>query len=143
MVLVIEDDDDLRETLCAVLNAEGYLTAAAPNGQAALELLETGELPALIILDLMMPVMNGWGFRERQLADSRIASIPVLVMTAASGLDESVISATNFARKPIEIGELLDRVARCLSGDFDNAPKTVPNGVVVADLDTSDSPRPS
>jgi CheY-like chemotaxis protein len=82
VVLVVDDDDDLRRTLCDVLTDEGFETVGVPDGAAALAYLERSPLPAAILLDLMMPNMDGWMFRERQLGDPRLAKIPVVVMTA-------------------------------------------------------------
>src|SRR5262245_22499124 len=81
-ILIVDDDSDLRETIREVLDDEGYETAAAGNGAEALAWLREAPLPALILLDLMMPLMDGWRFREEQLKDDRIAAIPVIVMTA-------------------------------------------------------------
>lgn len=143
-VMVIEDDDDLRAELCRVLADEGYATSSAPNGQEALALLEKRERPDLIVLDLMMPVMNGWQFRERQLGDARLASIPVLVMTAAAGLDKSVIDATDFALKPIALEDFIERVRHFAGAtEFDHEPKTTrDDGIVMAELALGDSPPP-
>src|SRR5438445_2937812 len=113
-VLVVEDDDDLREVICRVLLDEGYETRAARNGQHALDMLEDEPLPGVILLDLMMPTMNGWAFRARQEANPRLAPIPVVVMTAAAQLDDAAIGGTDFVRKPVRIEDLLDRVRKYL-----------------------------
>jgi CheY-like chemotaxis protein len=82
-ILVVEDDGDLREGLLIVLRHEGHRVVAAADGlDAWQELHEAQELPELLILDLMMPRMDGQTFRERQLAQPRLASIPTLVITA-------------------------------------------------------------
>src|SRR5688572_11356455 len=72
-VLVVEDDREQRETLCAMLDLEGFRHAEAANGREALDYLEGFPAPCLVLLDLDMPVMNGWDFRARQLADERLA----------------------------------------------------------------------
>ena len=82
IVLVVEDDVDLRDSLCAVLRDQGYTTAVASNGLEALSYLAQNPRPCVIVLDLMMPVMSGLEFRKRQLADVTLASIPTLVMSA-------------------------------------------------------------
>src|ERR687888_179468 len=79
-VLVVDDDRDLRELLGAVLSSAGYEVLMAENGAAALSVLRTA-LPDLIILDLMMPVMNGWQFREAQCALPDYARIPVVCLS--------------------------------------------------------------
>ena len=126
IVLVVEDDDDLRNAICQVLDDEGIATATAANGAEALALLEHGERPSLILLDLMMPVMNGWAFRAKQEADLRFSSIPVIVMTAAARLDDAAIVGTDLVRKPIRLEDLVERVRAVLGpNEFDSAPKTV------------------
>lgn len=104
-ILVVEDDSDLADALAEVLTEEGYRVMYARDGAAALELL-AGEIPDLILLDLMMPGMNGWAFRERQLQDSRLRGIPVLVLTALDH-PERGIDADGFIRKPISLDGLL------------------------------------
>jgi CheY-like chemotaxis protein len=81
-IMVIEDDPDFREALIACLEQERYDVVAATDGRAGLELLKWGVVPRVILLDLMMPVMDGWEFRRHQLADTALASIPVIVMSA-------------------------------------------------------------
>lgn len=101
-ILLIEDDDSIREITQELLESEGYGVATAANGQAALEKLKAMEtLPCLILLDLMMPVMDGWQFMEKKRVDARLNSIPVV---AFSALEERKISAArtdDVIRKPI------------------------------------------
>ena len=80
-VLIVEDDADVRDMLQTLLRAHGYTTAVAVNGREALMAAEERP-PCLILLDLMMPVMTGWEFRERQLAESSIAAVPVVCLSA-------------------------------------------------------------
>jgi len=83
-VLVVDDDMDIRECVCEALQEEGYDVVQAANGAEALNCLHAAasEAPSLIILDLMMPVMDGWEFRDQQLLDATLAEIPVIVMPA-------------------------------------------------------------
>jgi CheY-like chemotaxis protein len=81
-IMVIEDDPDFREALISCLEHEQFDVVAATNGRAGLELLKWGVVPRVILLDLMMPVMDGWEFRRHQLADTALAPIPVIVMSA-------------------------------------------------------------
>jgi CheY-like chemotaxis protein len=111
-IIVVDDDTDLRETLGELLVEEGYDARLFDNGQAALEYLRDGDHPALILLDLMMPVMNGWQFRQAQLSDEKLREIPVVVMTASRGLESAPITAHEILYKPIGLGELIDAVAR-------------------------------
>ncbi len=110
-VLVVDDEPDIRSILCDVLENEGYVVCGAGNGREALELLRSGERPSLILLDLMMPVMDGWSFLRALRNDEQLAEIPVLVVSASADLgipDE----ASAFVPKPIDLGELSETVAR-------------------------------
>jgi CheY-like chemotaxis protein len=111
-ILVVDDDNDLRETLGELLTEEGYEAVLFGNGRSALEFLRDGGEPRLILLDLMMPEMNGWQFREEQLKDERLRDIPVVVMTAGRGFDLSPVTAREVLFKPIGLGQLLDAVER-------------------------------
>jgi DNA-binding response OmpR family regulator len=137
IILVVEDDDDLRRAICTALLQEGFVAREAQNGLAALLILQEDRLPDLIILDLIMPTMNGWAFRAQQEMDARLAHIPVIVMNAAP-LERVASIASDLVRKPVDVFELLERVrahfvARDLADD-------VPNGVISAPLDIGDSP---
>ncbi len=113
-MLLVEDDPDIREAITEILRDEGYRVLGAEHGRQALDLLREGARPALILLDLMMPVMNGWQFREAQKADASLAPIPVVVISAdAAAAREAVhIGASAFLQKPIDLDELLGTVAR-------------------------------
>lgn len=108
-VLVVEDDLDIRESLEQILEIEGYHPLVAENGQAAVDLLEHGERPCLILLDLMMPVMSGWEFLRIQKENTLIATIPVVVVSAAGDKAKST-NANGFIKKPIELDSLLEVV---------------------------------
>ena len=111
-ILVVDDDTDLRETLGELLEDEGYDAHLCENGRVALDRLRQGERPALILLDLMMPEMNGWQFREEQLRDERFAGIPVIVMTASRGFEGHPITASEILYKPVGLGDLIEAVER-------------------------------
>ena len=109
-VLVVEDDNDLRESICAVLTDAGYTSWAAENGEVALERART-ERPCVILLDLMMPIMNGWEFRSEQLRDPELSSIPVIIMTADGRASEKAHSLhADYLKKPITLDALLHLV---------------------------------
>src|SRR4051812_33573838 len=112
-VLVVDDDEDIRESLREVLEAERYTVRTATDGQDALAVLaEAAWRPCLILLDLMMPVMNGWEFLKVLKADACLAAIPVVVLSASSS---TVEAATVILRKPIALDTLLDVVrAHCV-----------------------------
>src|SRR5579864_4782070 len=118
-VLVIEDEPTIRDTLEEALRSVGYVVTTASNGSTALALLD-GVTPDVILLDLMMPVMDGFAFRARQLLSTRLARIPVIVLSATHEL-ESAASALRphaFLRKPFDLDIMLDRVATaCLAAD--------------------------
>jgi CheY-like chemotaxis protein len=113
-ILVIEDDDDLRRVLADSLRLEGYGVAEAAHGRVAVDYLESRELPRVILLDLMMPVMNGWEFRDAQARDPRLASIPVVVITADNSAVHQAARAgvAGCLLKPLEFPELLSYVGR-------------------------------
>ena len=107
IVMVVDDDTDLRDTLCDVLEGAGHSTRAARNGDEALRMLRADPAVDLVVLDLMMPVMSGWEFRREQLADPALAGIPVVVMTAAADLVKSPIAAAQVLAKPVTMKVLL------------------------------------
>jgi CheY-like chemotaxis protein len=116
-VLIVEDDPDTREMLGKFLELEGFQVETAANGQQALEKLDGGMTPGVIVLDLMMPVMDGWEFRRRQLQDGRLASIPTIVVSAAGRDRMSQVTADAYLAKPIDMDELLSRVSEfCNAG---------------------------
>ncbi len=83
-ILLIDDDPDTREQLAEILSEAGYLVATARNGLEGLEKLKTDCAPCVILLDLMMPVMNGWQFRAKQLSEPKLARLPVIVLSATT-----------------------------------------------------------
>jgi CheY-like chemotaxis protein len=85
-VLIVEDDADIRESLVILLGSRGYTVVRVEDGAEAIHQLESGLDPCLIILDLMLPVMSGWEFRERQLKVTRWAKIPVVILSGADNL---------------------------------------------------------
>jgi signal transduction histidine kinase len=96
------------------LNDEGYVATVADDGEAALDLLAADELPDLILLDLRMPGMNGWQFRTAQRRDSRLATIPVVAISADGSAQAAAISADAFLSKPLETAGLLTTIERVL-----------------------------
>ncbi len=114
LVLVVEDDADIREALMDSLRESGCEVAGASNGVAALRYLATAQpLPCLILLDLMMPVMDGRAFRETQLQDPRIAHIPVVVLSAYRDVQASAekLGAAAVLRKPPEMADVMSAIA--------------------------------
>ena len=114
-ILLVEDEADLRETLAELLQAEGYRVDTATNGREALDRLQEADLPGLIILDLMMPVMTGWKFLEEQQQDPLLAHVPVVVLTAVANLPGmQVPGAVACFRKPVDLAAFLSTLGRYL-----------------------------
>jgi CheY-like chemotaxis protein len=118
-ILLVEDDADLRESLCRVLEDAGYEVDGVRNGQEALEYLRREQPPCVVLLDLMMPVMTGWEFRDVQRRDPALSDIPVVILTA-DGRAQSKADALGvgkYLRKPVQLEELLGMVHsfRCTS----------------------------
>ena len=113
-VLIVENDQAILEGLADLLRDEGYDVETASNGAQALAFLRAGRAPAIILLDLMMPVMDGWRFREAQLRDPSIAGTPVVVLSAMDrcGMQASDLQAVAYVDKPINFTRLLDVIAR-------------------------------
>src|SRR4029079_4864717 len=103
-VMIVEDDPDTREMLERFLQLEGYDVRTAANGQIALDALQRATAVWVTLLDLMMPVMNGWQFRRAQTQDPRLADIPVVVVTAAGAREDiPAIDATAWLSKPVDL----------------------------------------
>ena len=114
-MLVVEDERLIRELLTEILEDEGYPVASASNGQEALTYLQRSrELPQLILLDLNMPIMSGWQFREQQQRDSSLRRIPVVVVSASTTSTQlsSSVHPDGYLAKPIEVDTLIQTVER-------------------------------
>lgn len=114
-VLVVDDDDDARGLLTSVLESAAYDVLQAGDGAEALRLLESpGARCNIILLDLMMPVMNGWDFRRKQRQNAALAGIPVLLMSAGAHIAAASgdLDAVGFMAKPVEVSDLLDKVKK-------------------------------
>jgi CheY-like chemotaxis protein len=113
LLLLVEDNEDIREALRLLFEREGHEVARATNGRDALAQLQAGLRPSLIILDLTMPVMGGVDFRRRQRADPSLAHIPVIVYSGANDMLEQVqgLSVLACLRKPASLNRLVELVA--------------------------------
>jgi CheY-like chemotaxis protein len=109
-MLVVEDEENIRESVAALLEVEGYEVETADNGAQALAFLKNGPPVSLIFLDLMMPQMDGWAFRARQLNQPELQDIPVVVLSGARRIEKEVANLEPAAvlRKPVSIQELLE-----------------------------------
>jgi CheY-like chemotaxis protein len=113
-ILIIEDDDDIREALTQILELEGYTVREAANGREALDISSREPLPSLILLDLMMPVMDGWEVMRALVANAALAHVPVIVLSGAGDLMQEVqlLGAVACIGKPFKVGVLLDAIER-------------------------------
>lgn len=113
-ILVVEDDTSIRELLVELLESEGYEVASAVNGLEGLKILQTQKNPDLILIDLMMPVMDGYSFRTEQLKNNDWSKIPTVVMSAEANAKEKMknFSITAFLSKPVELDTILKTIAR-------------------------------
>src|SRR5438105_5700385 len=114
-VLIIEDDEAIRTALIDLLDDRGYRPVAATNGCEALAKLQgSAERPCLILLDLMMPVMDGMTFRRHQLASPELASIPVVVLSAFRDVDSHAqgLGVADFVPKPIQLDLLMTMIRK-------------------------------
>ena len=112
-ILIVEDDPDIAGTLADYLEIEGYDSKIAINGQEALDFLALAEkLPSVILLDLMMPVLNGVEFCHRQSEDARIKHLPVILMSADAQIEEKFkqVDAKAFVKKPPKLDVLLNLI---------------------------------
>jgi CheY-like chemotaxis protein len=109
LVLVTDDDSDAREALATLLVAAGYSVLEADNGKRALELLmqDGSHFPRVILLDLAMPVMDGYKFLEMRAADPILSHIPVIVISGNSRAAEPLDAVNTFLRKPVDVERLL------------------------------------
>ena len=114
-ILIVEDDRDIREAMTELLESEDYHIISACDGGKALSLLQD-QKPNLILLDLMMPVKNGFEFRKEQLSNPQIADIPVIIMTADSNIDakKANMMASDYIKKPLEIEAALMTIKKNL-----------------------------
>jgi CheY-like chemotaxis protein len=114
-VLVVEDDEDIRADLAAILRVKGFSVEEAANGREALARLRDGARPCVMVLDLMMPVMNGWELRTAMLGEQALAAIPVVVVSGKGRIapdEEATLAPAAVLVKPFELTELLDLVGR-------------------------------
>ena len=111
-ILIVEDDNSIRELLVELLQSEGYVVASAGNGLEGLKYLQSEPNPDLILIDLMMPVMDGYSFRTEQMKNPKWSKIPVVVMSAEANAKEKMknYGITAFLSKPVELDTILKTV---------------------------------
>jgi CheY-like chemotaxis protein len=127
LVLIVEDEPDLRDLTASVLSAHGYRVAVAAHGKDAIERLRE-QCPDLIVLDLNMPVMDGWAFRQEQryLPNRKCAAVPVLLLTGEDDASAHVdtLTAVGVIRKPFDPDDLLDAVSAAIGSQ-----RSAPDGI--------------
>ena len=119
-VLVVEDDRDVREAIAEVLADSRYVALHAANGAEALQRLRSAPVrPCVILLDVMMPTMDGWQFRAEQQRDPSVKDIPVVVLSAHSDASEAAakMEAAGYLTKPVALETLLGVVERFCATD--------------------------
>jgi CheY-like chemotaxis protein len=114
-VLVVDDEPDMREALSDALSRNGWEVEAARDGADALRKLRSGPRPSVILLDIMMPVMDGWQFRSVQRGDPDLWDIPVVVLSANELMRGAAIDMgiDGFLKKPVKTERLLEELERC------------------------------
>jgi CheY-like chemotaxis protein len=119
-VLVVEDDQDIREAIGNILEDEGYEVALAEHGEHALELLSDIERPCLLLVDLVMPKMDGWQLMKALSKDDRLATIPVVVMSAMGRPER--LDGQRLVKKPIDLDIMLRIVREHCCGERGSDP---------------------
>jgi CheY-like chemotaxis protein len=111
-ILVVDDDDDFREALSEVLTEAGYPVQQAENGEVALQ-KTAEEAPGMVLLDLKMPVLDGWGVMERMRNDSRSSAVPILILSAYGfEWEAELLGAQGYIPKSVGMEEILERVRK-------------------------------
>jgi DNA-binding response OmpR family regulator len=115
-ILIIEDDHDIRESLGEFLELEGYVVARAENGRRGIEVLESSPDVGLVLLDLMMPIMDGWSFLAELERRGRAMNVPVIVMSALTEprIDHEAHHIVDYFRKPLDLDRCLRSVETVL-----------------------------
>jgi CheY-like chemotaxis protein len=112
-ILLVDDDDDIRESLAEVLEDKGFEVRTAANGEDGLAVLRAhDDHPSVILLDLMMPVMDGYTFLAEKRADPALADIPVAVITAGNAVDPSRLVGASVIAKPFRVQQVVDVIHR-------------------------------
>ncbi|MDC3954830.1 response regulator [Polyangium jinanense] len=143
-VLVVDDDPDILETTRFVLESAGYQVSTAANGNEALSRLHCEAAPCVILLDLMMPVMDGWAFRAEQVRDPGLAGIPVIIVTGAGRGARSAesLGAACLLEKPVDLSTLLSKVG-CYCKTGADEPCASPGNLCASQASTSSGWNPN
>ena len=112
LVAIIEDDSEFRNMLRELLEEEHYRVVAMANGAEALETLRGDTMPDVILLDVSMPIMDGFDFLRHRNADPRLSTVPVVLVTNAKPHERPTVGVSDVVRKPIDIDEILFAIKR-------------------------------
>jgi two-component system, chemotaxis family, chemotaxis protein CheY len=112
LIMVVDDDESIRSALSELLSDEGYRVITVPGGSEALACLSDGQRPDAILLDLMMPQMDGWKFRAEQMVNPALAAIPVIVITAVTHPEPTATLGVATFKKPLDTGALLAAIRK-------------------------------
>ena len=113
-ILVVDDDPDVRDAIANVLGDEGYGVTSVGNGREALEHLQHRTRPSLILLDMMMPEMDGWSFRQELKKLPELSSIPIVILSAHGNVRDAALAlgVADYLRKPVQLDSLLEIAER-------------------------------
>jgi CheY-like chemotaxis protein len=129
-VLIVDDDSSLQRVFARFLAQEGFVAATASNGQEALKYLRGGGVADVILLDLRMPVMDGWAFRREQRADASLSGIPIIVLSGADAERVPELEAAAAFEKPASLTDVVSAIRRLRApepaSDTEPAPHTEP-----------------
>jgi CheY-like chemotaxis protein len=114
-VLVIDDDAEIRQALAELLEDEEYGVLLAANGKDALDLIGRGMRPDVILLDVMMPVMDGWHFLSARLKDPDLVEVPIIIISAGQEAEREArkVGVFEVAKKPLHVDDLIHRIEEC------------------------------
>jgi CheY-like chemotaxis protein len=114
-VLVVDDDAEIRQALAELLQDEEYSVLLAANGKEALDLIARGLKPDVILLDVMMPVMDGWHFLSARLRDPDLVEVPIIIISAGQEAEREArkVGVFEVAKKPLHVDDLIHRIEEC------------------------------
>ncbi len=112
MILVVEDDRDIREFLAVLLQAEGYDVVTASNGSQARDHLVSSTVPELILLDLMMPELDGWNLRKELSVNTDLRDVPIIILSGLSNLHQEAqaLKVAAYFKKPFDMDDLMETI---------------------------------
>ena len=125
-VLLVEDDAEVRSSVAEILELEGFAVDTAIHGQQALDKLRAGAAPCVLLLDLMMPVMNGLELLEHLREEAELRTPPVIVLSANRGYEAEDLGVAAIVRKPFDVDALVGNIARVLGKVGPAAPAGAP-----------------